>query len=109
MARIFVPNEDKAKQYSLEYIEYMRNQPCCISFENGCDLHHLDNVQVNRKKPNIRHFTVVPLNRLLHSEYHAIGIDKFQQKYKIQLWREAFYNLAKWVLVKVEDNERKTT
>jgi hypothetical protein len=100
MSRIFLPNEEKAKEYSLEYIEFMRDQPCCISMQHGCDLHHLDNIQVNRKKPNMRHFTVVPLNRLLHTEFHAMGIDKFQQKYKIQLWREAMYSFGRWLLTK---------
>jgi hypothetical protein len=103
MGRIFVANEKLAQSYSLEYLEYMKKEVCCISFQHPCDLHHLDNIQVNRKKPNIRHFTVVPLNRLLHSEFHAIGIDKFQQKYKIQLWKEAFYYFAKWVIKKREE------
>ena len=65
--------------------------------------HHLEHIGMgcDRKKPNQKHFTAVPLNRVMHTEVHAIGLNAWQSKYNVQLWQEAYYYFAKWLLVKM--------
>lgn len=100
---MYLPNEEFIKTYSEEYLEYIKEQSCCISGTKDIDAHHLEAVGMgqNRKKPNQKHFTAVPLSRELHTEVHQIGINKFQEKYNVQLWQEAYYYFAKWLLTKM--------
>jgi len=100
---MYLPNEDYVKLHSLDYLEWMRQQPCCLTGNPVADLHHLEAIGTrgHRKEPNQRHFTVVPLVREKHSELHDIGIHKFQEKYNIQLWQDAYYYFAKWLLLNI--------
>ena len=99
---MFLPNEDFIKTHSLEYLDYMREQSCCVTGREA-DLHHLEAIGAdhNRKKPNQKHFTIIPLTRELHTEVHQIGLNKFQGKYRVQLWQEAYYYFAKWLLIRI--------
>ena len=101
---MFLPNEKFIKTYSLEYLEYMKDQPCCVTGNQNSDSHHLEAIGMgqNRKKPNQKHFTTISLSREMHSELHSIGLNKFQSKYNVQLWQEAYYYFAKWLLIKLD-------
>mgnify|MGYP003113246569 CR=1 FL=1 len=100
---MYLPNEEFIKSYSEEYLEYIQEQVCCITGSTAPDAHHLEAIGMgqNRKNPNQKHFTAIPLSRELHTEVHAIGIHKFQERYNIQLWQEAYYYFAKWLLIKM--------
>tara|TARA_R110000803_G_scaffold49530_2_gene103021 strand:- start:9384 stop:9698 length:315 start_codon:yes stop_codon:yes gene_type:complete len=104
---MYLPNEEFIKTYSDEYLDYIKLQSCCITGSQDSDCHHLEAIGMgqNRKKPNQKHFTAIPLTRELHTEVHAIGINKFQEKYNIQLWQEAYYYFAKWILIKMGKTE----
>jgi hypothetical protein len=106
---MYLPNEDYIKLYSLEYIEYIRTRPCCVSGDTVVDAHHLEAIgsRGQRYEPNTRHFSAIPICRELHTELHTIGIHKFQEKYNIQLWQEAMYLFAKWLLIKLDKPEEK--
>ena len=105
---MYLPNEEFVKTFSEEYLEYIKLQPCCVTGTNvSVDAHHLEAVGMgqNRKKPSQKHFTTVPLSRELHTEVHAIGLNKFQEKYNVQLWQEAYYYFAKWLLTRIGKGE----
>jgi len=104
---MYLPNEEFVKLHSLDYMEYMKTQSCCLTGQPSPDLHHLEAIGTRGKRyaPNQRHFTVIPLSRDKHSELHSLGVHKFQERYNIQLWQEAYYYFAKWLLVKVEKTE----
>ena len=58
---------------------------------------------MGRKKefPKWEDYTQIPLNRQYHQELHQIGISKFEDKYKIDLHKEALHILAKWIHVEM--------
>ena len=63
-----------------------------VCFASSPDPDHLEAIGMggNRKKPSQKHYSAVPLCRLHHTERHALGIPRFEDKYKINLWKEAF-------------------
>jgi hypothetical protein len=97
--RYFEHGED-LEEYSLAYLDYIRTLNCCVTGHTIADPHHLEPIGMgnDRNKPSLRHFTCVPLCREMHTELHAKGIHWFQERYRIQLWQEAFYILAKWLI-----------
>ena len=81
-----------ANKDSLKYLDYIRGCYCLICFSESPDPDHLEAIGMggNRKKPTLKHYTCIPLCRLHHTERHAIGIPRFEAKYKINVWKEAF-------------------
>ena len=63
-----------------------------VCFASSPDPDHLEAIGMggNRKKPSQKHYSAGPLCRLHHTERHALGIPRFEDKYKINLWKEAF-------------------
>lgn len=98
----FVENEELLKENSLEYLDYVRTLSCCVTGNPIAEPHHLGAIGMgaNRNKPNYKHFTCVPVAREIHIELHAKGINYVQEKYRVQLWQEAFYAVAKWMLTR---------
>ena len=98
----YVENEDIIKDRSLDYVDFIREQPCCVTGRQA-EPHHLDalGMGANRNKPNIKHFTCIPLSREIHTELHAKGINYMQEKYRIQFWEEAYYYCLKYFLTKI--------
>ena len=103
----FVENEDYIKEYSLEYLDYVRTLSCCVTGDRNAEPHHLEAIGMgaNRKKPNIKHFTCIPICRDVHIEVHAKGINWVNERYRVQLWQEAYYTLAKWLIIRAEKKE----
>ena len=56
----------------------------------------------NRKKPNIKHYSCVPLCRKHHQKYHANGKLTFEAKHEINLFEVAFHLLTKYIWEKDE-------
>ena len=81
-----------------EYIEYIQRKPCSICFKTPVDAHHLDAIGMgmNRKKETPRDYTCVPLCREHHQEYHTVGINKFEEKYNLNIWKDAFNLLRRY-------------
>tara|TARA_Y100001963_G_scaffold20324_1_gene25906 strand:+ start:202 stop:468 length:267 start_codon:yes stop_codon:yes gene_type:complete len=74
-----------------EYIKYIKSQPCLVCGSYPVDPDHLDAVGINNnRKPSKRDYTCVPLCREHHSLRHSMGTRDFEDKYNINLWREAF-------------------
>ena len=53
----YVENEDIIKDRSLDYVDFIREQPCCVTGRQA-EPHHLDalGMGANRKNPNIKHY-----------------------------------------------------
>ena len=87
------------KHKSLEYIEYIKEQRCLVCFRDLVDADHLKAIGMggNRKKPNYKHYTCVPLCRTHHRERHDLGIQSFEKKHNINLWKESVLLLAKYL------------
>tara|TARA_R100001198_G_scaffold71331_1_gene43655 strand:+ start:437 stop:742 length:306 start_codon:yes stop_codon:yes gene_type:complete len=81
-----------AKDPSLKYLDYVRSLNCLVCFTSSPDPDHLEAIGMggNRKKPTLKHYSCIPLCRLHHTERHALPLKEFEDKYKINLWKEAF-------------------
>ena len=101
-ARGFEMNNDFIEKYSLEYLDFIRDKACCVSGQSVADPHHLHAAgsESIRKKPSAKHFTAVPLSRNMHTEVHQIGMHKFQEKHRIQLWQESHYLFISFLVLK---------
>ena len=82
---------------SLDYLKAQKKD-CCLCGRSG-ELHHLDNIGMgrDRKKPLKEHYSVIGLCRLHHTEIHTIGVRNFEDRYGVNLWREAHSRLIDWV------------
>ena len=74
------------------YIDYVRKTPCFICGRMGVDADHLSTIGMggDREGVSINDFTCIPLCREHHSERHS-NHSKFEEKYKINLWKELFF------------------
>lgn len=81
-----------------DYHEWCKKQPCVIAQKKSSDPHHLFAVGMGRtyERPKWEHFTVVPMAHKYHVEVEFIGVDTFQKKYKINLYKEALRLLSKY-------------
>ena len=88
------------KDKSLEDIDYIRDQECLVCFKSFVDPDHLEAIGMggNRKKPSLKHYSCIPLCRIHHTERHSLGLPRFEKKYKINLWKEAFRILRKYLI-----------
>lgn len=58
------------------------------------ECHHLIAVGWRQAKRN--DLTAVNLCRAAHSEIEQIGVEKFQEKYQLDVWRESAWLLIEW-------------
>lgn len=70
----------------LAYIEWLRGKPCIVCGHTGVP-HHLKAVGMgrNRKRDLPEHWTAVPLCQKHHTEVHAMGKKKFENRYNTNL------------------------
>lgn len=78
----------KIKRYeSKQYIEFIRELPCCVCGNTEVDAHHAIKTQGSGGSD----LMCIPLCRQEHSEYHLMGRHNFEQKYDISIikiqWR----------------------
>lgn len=76
-----------------DYLDYIRSQKCCVP---GCehigarvDPHHLFHAHKN-------HYLCVPLCRVHHTEGGFMSIERFWEKYKVNLCEEVIYYLLNY-------------
>lgn len=83
----------KKKRYiNKAYVEYIKQQPCCVSRVVGVDPHHTKSVGSGGSD-----LTCIPLSHKLHQEGHQIGWDTFQVKYNIDFRDVRIELLERWV------------
>ena len=86
---------------STDYVVYVRTLPCVVCNESPpSDPSHLRAIGMggNRKKENERHFTAIPMCRLCHSNFHAVGITEFEDVWQINVYKVALKILAQWLM-----------
>ena len=75
------------------YIEYVKSLPCLVCGQSPVDPDHLTHRGSSGRGKTITgtilDYSCIPLCRGHHSERHAHGIKKFQDTYRINLWKEA--------------------
>ena len=86
---------------TVEYLDHVRSLPCLISGK-AADPHHLKAVGAGRKRSTekLEDYMIVPLFRQYHSELEQIGMKKFEEKYKLNLYECALSILVKWIFHK---------
>ena len=75
-----------------KYLEYIRKRGCLISNEKA-DPHHL-----TTRGACGSDYTAIPLSRKYHTEIEQNGVKKFEEKYKINTWKEAHRLLERFML-----------
>jgi len=80
----------------MNYLEKIRRIPCLIC-RSEAEPHHLKAIGMgrDRKKDLIEHLTAIPLCRKHHTEIHTLGQKTFEEKHKINLWKQNFFILMK--------------
>tara|TARA_R110002012_G_scaffold263932_1_gene447169 strand:- start:497 stop:838 length:342 start_codon:yes stop_codon:yes gene_type:complete len=98
-------NNMDLKQETKEYLQYIRSHPCLICGQVPVDADHLDTRGMGgggkrgRKGTHtgtMKDFSCIPLCRIHHTERHSSTLDDFQNKYNINLWKEAFKAIRDW-------------
>ena len=84
----------------MKYIDEIRKRSCIVC-GGQAEPHHLQAIGMgrNRKGEKIEDYSAVPLCRTHHIEMHTGGLKNFEEKYKVNLWREAHRLLVKIVLM----------
>ena len=83
-----------------DYLKFVKRKPCVVLHvhDGPLDVHHLRAVHWRESDRN--DFTGVPLCRAAHTEIEQIGERMFQETYKINLWKEAFYLFLEYAVKK---------
>ena len=59
-----------------------------------------------RALPKWEDYTLVSLERRYHVELEQIGVTKFEERYKINLYKEALIILSKWIFNEENNGKR---
>ena len=83
-----------------DYIKKVKSLPCLVCGQHPVDPDHLDHRGSTGKGETITNtfvdYSCVPLCRGHHSERHTLGVKKFQDKYRINLWKAAHTILRRY-------------
>tara|TARA_B100001939_G_C16942197_1_gene618741 strand:- start:1588 stop:1854 length:267 start_codon:yes stop_codon:yes gene_type:complete len=77
-----------------DYIKYIKSKHCLVCGRTPVDPDHLEHLGMGgSNKDGLKDYSCVPLCRMHHRFRHDGGTEKFEKRYKINLWKEAFYLL----------------
>lgn len=76
------------------YKKYILSHSCLVCPSREVDGDHL--MARGRGSASQNDYSLIPLCRIHHSERHQIGNQKFEQRYTVNLWLEAWRLLAWW-------------
>ena len=83
-----------------KYLDYIRRQFCLVCGITPCDPDHLEARGMGgANKDGFKDYSCIPLCRKHHTERHQLGNQKFEHKYNINLWKDAF-NLFRRYFIK---------
>lgn len=83
------------RQKSRAYLEFIRDHPCCVCFNYPTDADHL-----TTRGAGGSDYTAIPLCRVHHAARHQFGLKKFEERFGVNCWREAFYFLNEYAGLK---------
>lgn len=84
-----VPTMDNLIDFAPDIDRYifwcLRYKVCCITRQEGAELHHVDHIGMGRDRHEIPHvgMRAMPLLRQYHEEAHRTGQQTFEEKYHI--------------------------
>ncbi len=87
-----------------KYIAYIKSIRCIVCGNSPVDPDHLQHRGMGgagkggTSTGTVVDYTCIPLCRVHHSERHTSGIKKFEDTYRLNLWREAFVLLRRYFL-----------
>ena len=94
-------SQKEQKSLSKKYLEYIKEKPCLVCGKMPVDPHHMEAVGMGgANRDGFKDYSCVPLCRIHHSEYHQNGIHKFEEKYQVNLWKDAFNLLRRYLIAK---------
>lgn len=79
-----------------DYLRFIRRQPCVIS-HCAAEAHHVVPPGHGKAGGKVSDYRAVPLSLKLHNEYHRIGREKFEAKYRVNLDLEQIRLLEQYV------------
>ena len=86
----------------LNYVDYIRKQKCIVCFKSPVDPDHLNTIGMGRKRNDpklLEHLSCIPLCRRHHTERHTKTLKDFEDKYKVNLWKECHDYLMHWLKI----------
>jgi hypothetical protein len=84
-----------------EYLAYIRQLPCAVCLSSPCDPQHL--ITVKWKQASRFDYCAIPLCRRHHGEHGQYGDTKFQELYKVNVWKEAWQCVVNYFRSKAID------
>jgi hypothetical protein len=88
----------------IDYLDFIRKQVfCCTCLQdNQIEPSHLESVGMgrDRKKELLEHYSAIPQCRKCHSEFHQLGLNRYQDKHRINLFRMSQYYLTAYLYKK---------
>lgn len=87
----------KPREKDEKYLEYIRTKDCITPLcWNSSEPHHL----ISRGAFG-SDYSSVPLCRYHHSEIEATGVSKFEERWGVNVWKEAFKCLLEYFREKI--------
>ena len=83
-----------------QYLKFLRDKPCVVIHQHAgkTEVHHLKAVGWREWKRN--DLTGIPICRAGHTEIEQIGMNKFEEKHGVTMWKEAFYLFLEYAVKK---------
>ena len=98
----FMEKIQEQKYISKNYIKYIKKQPCIVCGSMPCDPDHLEARGMGgANRDGYKDYSCVPLCRIHHTERHQIGNKRFEDKYILNLWYDAFNLLRRYFIKNV--------
>jgi hypothetical protein len=80
-----------------DYIKFVKSHHCLICGKSPVDPDHLEHLGMGGANKNgIKDFSCINLCRVHHRERHDLGTKRFEEKYNVNLWKEAFNLIRKY-------------
>ena len=101
---ITAPGLKTTKADTERYIRFIRSISCIVCGGSPVDPDHLQHRGMGgagkggTATGTVLDYSCIPLCRVHHSERHSLGINGFEKKYRLNLWREAFTLLRRYFL-----------
>ena len=93
------------KLQSKKYLKYIKEKPCLVCGKMPCDPHHMEAVGMGgANRDGFKDYSCIPLCRYHHTEYHSTGINYFESRYKINLWKDAFNLIRRYYNERTNSN-----
>jgi len=91
------PQPKQKRWRSEKYLKFIRKQPCIICGHYETQAHHIrfaNNSGISKKPSDSWTISLCPLH---HAEFHQMGRDTFYERHGIDIYRELFLTIKKYI------------